>query len=479
MALVIGNSNYLQEPLPNPVNDAQAMSRQLRGFGFDVSLLVDGSLQDMKSAVDLYSRRLAAHNAVGLFYYAGHAVQLDWRNYLLPVDAKISRRQDIAHQAIDLIELFDKLRQVQNGTHIIILDACRDNPFGKASLVDQKGLSQCDAPVGTLLSYATAPGNVASDGPGEHGLFTDHLLREMRTPGLRIEDLLKRVRLAVRKASQGAQIPWESTSLEDDFYFQETGKPRENNEQALQRLLQQETIDWQKVKQAEDLAALEAYLRQYPDGYFSQLAGVLLEKLLKKQVPARIATVPANGNPYTQGSASSLGKYRNGDVFAFVDKDALSGVIGKTYTEVVTGVFEDRIEFDGGRRVLDNMGNELKSPNPRFLSTAQFYPVEYQVGQKWRTRFGWKRMDGVASEMQVELRVIKRSQFSSEAGSFNAFQVEGRGYISGGGSSVFSYWIDPDRCPLPLVFEVVGRNPRNALVVTRRTELQAYRPVGA
>jgi uncharacterized caspase-like protein len=233
IALIIGNSKYPESPLTNPFNDANAMGKELKVLGFDTQILLDSNLKDLGSAIQGYSGRIAKSKAVGLFYYAGHGVQLAWRNYLIPVDANIDRVDDIPKQAFELNNMLQALNKAQNPMNIIILDACRDNPFGKRLPTEQKGLSQFDAPNNSLLCYATAPGNVASDGAGANGLFTENLLREMRDPEAKIEDVFKRIRLKVRLASKGQQIPWESTSLEEDFYFNAKGMSPQDIEAAI------------------------------------------------------------------------------------------------------------------------------------------------------------------------------------------------------------------------------------------------------
>ncbi len=218
-ALVIGNSRYQSSPLDNPANDAKAIAGELKAAGFDVTLLIDTGRDALLNAIEAYGKQLAARRAVGLFYFAGHGAQLAWRNYLLPVDAVIKSMDDVPARAVELNTLLQGLTRAKNPMNVIVLDACRDNPFGKGLPTEQKGLSQFDAPPGSLLAYATSPGNVASDGSGSNGLYTEHLLRELKVPEAKIEDVFKRVRLAVRRRSNGEQIPWESTSLEEDFYF--------------------------------------------------------------------------------------------------------------------------------------------------------------------------------------------------------------------------------------------------------------------
>ncbi len=219
VALTIGNGTYPGSPLKNPVNDARAMGSALRNGGFEVTTKLDAPRSEIVAAVQAYTQALAERQAVGVFYFAGHGLQLAWRNYMVPVDARLSEVADIQTQCVELGELMAGLTKARNPLNIIILDACRDNPFGSLAGANQKGLSQMDAPLGTLLAYATAPGNVASDGEGANGLYTENLLREIAVPEAKVEDVFKRVRLQVRRSTSGRQIPWESTSLEEDFYF--------------------------------------------------------------------------------------------------------------------------------------------------------------------------------------------------------------------------------------------------------------------
>ena len=222
-ALVIGNAAYPgAAKLDNPLNDAAAIAMTLRGLGFEVAELQNAGRLQMANAVDLMTEQLKGKNATAVFYYAGHGMQLNWRNYMVPVDAKLASPSDVPRQTVDLSSVVDSFKKAGNRVNILILDACRDNPF-KAASATGKGLAPLDAPAGTFLAFATAPGNVAEDGDiadgNGNGLYTQFLLQELKTPAARIEDVFKRVRFSVRKKSQGRQIPWESTSLEEDFYF--------------------------------------------------------------------------------------------------------------------------------------------------------------------------------------------------------------------------------------------------------------------
>ncbi len=219
-ALVIGNSKYAQVPLSNPANDAAAMAKVLTRAGFTVDLKLDADQRQMDAAIRAFGDRLKG-DSVGLFYFAGHGVQVKGRNFLLPVGATVQREDEVPFKAIDAQQVLDKMDAAKNRVNVVILDACRDNPFAKASrsTAGSGGLSQMDAPSGSLLAFATAPGSVASDGKGSNGLYTQHLLANLERPGLPVEEVFKRTRLGVRLDSRGQQVPWENTSLEGDFYF--------------------------------------------------------------------------------------------------------------------------------------------------------------------------------------------------------------------------------------------------------------------
>lgn len=201
IALVIGNSAYNFSPLRNPVNDAKGMAIALKKLGFSVTLKTDADQRSMKESIRLFGKKLRS-GGVGLFYFAGHGLQVKGRNYLIPVGAKIESESDVEYEAVDAGRVLGKMEDAGNGLNIIILDACRNNPFGRSFRSAEKGLAKMDAPTGSILAYATAPGSVASDGPGKNGSYTSSLLKQMMTPGLKIEDVFKQVRIDVLKESE-------------------------------------------------------------------------------------------------------------------------------------------------------------------------------------------------------------------------------------------------------------------------------------
>ena len=218
VALVIGNSHYKNNPLRNPVHDAQAMSRALSSLGFEVIKGEDLTKGEMQKAVLKFAQKLRG-SGVGLFYYAGHGVQVNGRNYLIPIGAEIPSQAFVQVSAPDLNWVNAAITDARNRLNIIVLDACRDNPLPKSVRSESKGLAATPAPKGTLIAYATAPGSTAADGSGSNGLYTSQLLKYMQTPGIPVERVFKKVRQSVNQLSGGKQIPWEHSSIMGDFYF--------------------------------------------------------------------------------------------------------------------------------------------------------------------------------------------------------------------------------------------------------------------
>jgi len=220
IALVIGNANYRTRPLRNPRNDADDISNALKATGFQVIDLRDSTLQQMRNAVRQFGDRLI-NNDVGLVYYSGHGVEVKGRNYFIPVNADIMREDEISDQGLDVSLILEKMNTAGKGVNILIVDACRDDPFGRSFRSSSRGLAQMDAPRGTIIAYATSPGKVASDGdPRERNSpYTKNLVKAMQQPNKPIEQVFKEVRRAVQEETKNQQTPWENTSLSGDFYF--------------------------------------------------------------------------------------------------------------------------------------------------------------------------------------------------------------------------------------------------------------------
>jgi formylglycine-generating enzyme required for sulfatase activity len=221
IALVIGNSAYSSGPLPNPANDAKMIGETLSSLGFEVIARRNADQNTMKRAIQEFGSRLekGGPSAVGLFYYAGHGVQLNGRNYLIPTTAQIEREGDVEIEAVSADWVIEQMRYARNRLNIVILDACRNNPFTRSMRSVDHGLATMDAPAGILIAYSTAPGAVAADGSGRNSPYTEALSQAMRDLHEPVEQVFKHVRVGVMGATSGRQVPWESSSLTGDFYF--------------------------------------------------------------------------------------------------------------------------------------------------------------------------------------------------------------------------------------------------------------------
>ena len=289
VALVIGNAAYAIAPLKNPVNDMHLISGALQRLNFEVIEVADGTQQQMREAISQFGERVE-QGGIGLFYYAGHGMQVRGQNYLIPVDANITREGDVQIYGFPADTILSQMGEGSNRLNIVVLDACRDNPFQTASRSLKRGLAQLDAPAGTMVAYATSPGSVASDGDGGNGLYTQELVRQMLTANQRLEDVFINTRLAVESRSGGRQIPWENASLKSRFYF--SGGDNRPAAAATEAPLQVATSSvadmsgiatpsrnlaeigvWASMKVSEIAADIEQlYLAQFPKGKFVEEA---------------------------------------------------------------------------------------------------------------------------------------------------------------------------------------------------------------
>ena len=262
IALIIGNSAYPGDmALANPSNDAKDMAATLRNMGFGVIEVINSNRAQMLDGIERAGKSLNGKQGVGMLFYAGHGLQLDWRNYMVPVDAKMNSAADVPKQAVDIETVMAAFKSAGNRMNIVVLDACRDDPFANGKTSSGKGLAPLDAPTGTFLAYATAPGNVAQDGSGKNGLYTGFLLQELQKPTASIENVFKRVRFNVRKASNGAQIPWETTSLEDDFVFNSgIKKVVKLTEDQKEKEFDVEKAEWDKIKDSKSADPFYAFV---------------------------------------------------------------------------------------------------------------------------------------------------------------------------------------------------------------------------
>jgi hypothetical protein len=287
VALIIGNSDYVNPNLKliNPANDAAAMQRALQAAGFETIVRLNAKRLDFYRAVDEFTAKIGRdQHAVGLFYYAGHGVQAEGANYLIPVDADIQAEADLEANAFDAGRVLRAMKAAQNEMNIVVLDACRDNPLPKTRGIE-RGLARMDAPSGTFIAYAAAPGQTAQDGAsGTNGVFTGELVKAMAEPGVPLEQMFKRVIAGVKADTHGGQQPWSEASIQGDFYFH----PAVSQPPVIQTPgpsavdpKQVELMYWESIKDSKNVADFRAYLSKYPKGEFSGLAVNRVDYLAK------------------------------------------------------------------------------------------------------------------------------------------------------------------------------------------------------
>ncbi len=220
LALVIGNSKYKTAALRNPENDAKAMANTLRELNFEVIEIINGDKNAMRKGIRDFYTELSVKRGVGLFYYAGHGIQVKGENFLVPINHDIQEEYEVPDRTIRVNEVLGAMENSGTRMNIVVLDACRNNPYARSMRGGSRGLAQIYAEgSGSIIAYATAPGSTAADGSGQNGLYTQELLKAIKTPGLEIGMVFRRVLTNVKKQSNGQQLPWTNSSIEGEFYF--------------------------------------------------------------------------------------------------------------------------------------------------------------------------------------------------------------------------------------------------------------------
>ncbi|MEN8188664.1 MAG: caspase family protein [Thermodesulfobacteriota bacterium] len=391
-ALVIGNGKYKNAPLKNPENDAGDIAAALKMNGFQVKLLNNASQRQMGDAIRLFTKNLQK-GGVGLFYYAGHGLQVGGTNYLVPVDARIETETDVRYNAIPAGLILGKMEDAGNSMNIVILDACRNNPYSRGFRSAETGLARMDAPTGSIIAYATAPGSVAADGSGRNGIYTKSLLKHINEPGLTIEQVFKRVTQSVVDESGRKQVPWVSSSFFGNFYFVDELHIMQEAEKSSVKAVQPtavhssqvELVFWQSIQDSNDPAMYKAYLDQYPKGDFVKIARL---KLVGVQPASKTVRLEKGGN---SDEKKSVG-VKKGDKKVFQNN----------YTEkIATGRVTVSASPDDSRVRILNISPRYR-PGIKLLPGQYHLEVSrsgYQTAKKW---IALKKGDHLTVEIRLK-----------------------------------------------------------------------------
>jgi TPR repeat protein len=392
IALVIGNSDYSKAPLKNPVNDANDVAAALGRLGFQVTLRTNVNRVQMRTAVRDFGLALR-RGGVGLFFYAGHGVESKGKNFLIPLGANLGSEFELEDEALDANSVLRAMEEAGNPTNIMIMDACRDNPFARSWRSASRGLAQMNAPSGSFIAFATAPGSVAADGDGRNSPFTKNLLASLSQPDLDIDRVFTRVTAAVARDTARQQVPWKSSSLTGAFSFSgdlsvaalspaPTPAPAPAPVAAVDPTVN-DRVFWESVKDSRNPEELRAYLAQFPRGLFAPLASTRLRSLQASEAASVAAVRPP---PDPAASLSAQDAYQQGRklidssnpnrndaeavrLFRWAADRGLAGAqrsLGVMY-EFGQGVANDDAEAVRLYRLAANQGDEVAQTNLGYM----------------------------------------------------------------------------------------------------------------
>ncbi|MCX8017468.1 MAG: caspase family protein [Rhodocyclaceae bacterium] len=421
-ALLIGNAAYSMGPLDNPVNDANDFARTLKEIGFETRVITDQNQEAMMQAIRDFGERIKNNDGIGLFFFAGHGVQVDGENYLLPVGVPIRNEEEVKKNAVPANLVLRYMEDSKNRVNVVVLDACRNNPFIKTRSLKSRGLAPMDAPSGSLIAFSTAPGTEALDGIGRNGLYTKHLMANVKLPGLTVEQVFKRTREAVELESEKIagrrQSPREESSLKGaDMHFVPPPAGKGGVDEGAIELAY-----WNSIANSENTADFESYLAQYPNGKFADLAKNRLQTLKSRQAtlarsetraadgrpgagaapaPAAPAYAPAGQAPAKLAAARPGGVYGSARAFSFSDDDSQATVKAAEFLSIgcrdqirnkkVALQLDDR--SGGGEMVRQSLEAKLKSVGVKLAANKA--AADFVVRGKITGTQGVNRMIGV------------------------------------------------------------------------------------
>jgi TPR repeat protein len=370
-ALVIGNSRYSKKPLINPVNDATDIAAAFRGLGFEVELLLDTNLESLDAAITQFASRLQAGD-VALFYYSGHGMEVRGENYLLPVNFDAQFESQVKFKAYSANQVLGLMQERGVRVSMMILDACRDNPYRSwRSSGASGGLAGMNGE-GAFIAFATAPGHVADDNPRErNGRFTKHLLVTLREPGLALDQLFNRVRERVLEDSRGSQRPFTTTGLAGEFYFRPVASPA-GGADAVQARFEIARSTWEEIRKSGNRTQIAAFAREFSDTPYGSAARVVLEGM---GTQPRVGADPNIESIFSQGKTHFYAK-KTAEARPLLRKAAEGGhreamfFLGRSYDATapeVSGVATDNVEAVSWYRKAAELGEAWAMNNLGYM----------------------------------------------------------------------------------------------------------------
>jgi TPR repeat protein len=424
VALVVGNGHYQNTTvLTNPTNDAKLMEKALRDAGFEVTLVLDADQNHLKRAMLEFGRTLRKGVDASMFYYAGHGLQVGGENYLVPIDAVLESEDEVTLQTIPVNAFLQTMESAKSPVNIVVLDACRNNPFTRGFRGSGGGLAPVNAPRGSYIAYATAPGSVAADGEGGNSPYTVALAGMLVTPGLRLEDVFKKTREKVLASTDEKQVPWETSSITGDFFFKDSDATIVAAPSVIAApAINNAGTEWNMVQNSNSRAVLEAFRQKYDaDAIYRGLA----DEKLALMVPVK---------PVEVQDASAVTEC---DVLASSETNASRGLLRVEFDAINSGLAIPAcqaalVKFPNETRFMNQLGRaQDKSGN--FAEAVKWYQKAAEAGNSYAmSNLGVMYDDGTGVIKDLA-QAVKWYQKAADAGNSLALANLGSMYENGTG----------------------------------------------
>ncbi len=443
-ALVIGNGSYKVSPVSTAANDANEIASALRAAGFEVVLVTDSSQKEMLRAINGFGEKLRNDGGTGLFYFSGHGIQTNGKGFLVPIGALIEGEEDINFETVAVGRVIKTMESARNRTNIIILDASQGKPFSAKFPSNRNGLAPVRAPAGIIVAYSASPGMVAMEPEGKFGLYTNELVKQIRTPGQNILEVFEKTKTGVKARSSEQQIPWDSSALTWQFYFNSDGEsvainapektPAVSNpvRSRKPKVSPKEQAAWDLVKDSSDISVLQVYLDEFPNGAFASVARIKVKRVQRDEWEE------ANASNDAREIRKYLAKYPKGE-FAPIGRIKLKQMEKSLWKEIsesdASGDYErylenhpdgenaetakskvKQIEKDAWNDVRDSDDpEEIKTYLEKYPNAVYAEQAESRIRQIERDLWENARSSRDVGQVEIYLSKYPEGQYAAEA----------------------------------------------------------------
>lgn len=478
VALVVGNQRYSERPLRNPANDAALMERTLRSIGFEVAKIVDADRRSILAALRTFEQ--AARDAdVAVFYFAGHGIQLSGNNYLIPINAQLAVESDLIDEAIPGESVLQRLEASRARVALVILDACRDNPFLSLSRSMTRGLARMNAPAGSIIAYSTSSGAVADDGAGANGVYTEQLARYLAQPGLDIKEVFERTAIEVERLTKGKQRPREDIGLRGRFELVK-GVPKDEAAVVSIESRRRELDAWALALRSNRREDYREFIRAYPSSDLAQDARealVRLDSLGTQPVePLELdTTTPATGFAFLGQLNGTLAKIKESGAVSMGVRES-SGALSHTlgggkyagfHVELCQRVLAD-VQKSLGMAKLDIKYQPVTSQNR--ISLLQNGIIDIECGSTTNTVARQKDVSFAITTYVEEVRIAVKAN----SGISSIAQLNGKSVATTTGTTSMQHLRRHERAANVNFYEVFGKDHADSFALLESGRADAF-----